>query len=250
MLLTAGPERLAAEPPRRFTHAWAELMIVSLVWGLATVGIWAAAWKLFGEPMGRLMPAVAVAEAFTLWPFRRALMGTVEILLGADSSLRAMACSIFVLVLTLAMLSLQPDYYRRDADLHWVIAWFRPWVKIYRPLILMPLWGAWAMLITPQFCRPRPNTEPAVAAFAQSCRPVAAAAVMGLLLAATITYFNFLPWAQLAISGATIFAAIAAGMIFCRKTGGLTRRALLAANISTQMVFLLAYLVTRNFLLW
>ena len=88
------------------------------------------------------------------------------------------------------------------------------------------------------------------AAFARGCGPISAAAVMGLLLGLTVTYFNFLPWEQVGISGAIIVSAIAAGLLCCRLDGGLTRRALLAANILTQIATLLACLAGRNLLYW
>ena len=250
MLLTAGDEQLSSELTGRFTYAWAGLLILALGWGLGSAGIWAVAWKLFGEPVGRLMPAVAVAVVFGLWLFRRALTGMAEILFASSSTGRSMIVSSFILILTVTLLSLQPDYYRADSPLPAIISWFRPWVKIYRVLILMPLWGIWATLVTPQFCRPTAETEPALVAFSRGCGPLAVTAVMGLLLAVTITYFNFLPWEQLAVSAVTVFGAITAGVIFCRLTGGLTRKAMLAANVLTQLIFALAYLATRNLLIW
>jgi len=250
MLLTACDERLSGELPARFTYAWAELLVLSTCWGLASVGIWSVVWGLFGGPFGLVLPAATVAGAFVLWPFRRASAALVETLLPAESAARAFGAAVLVVLLTLALMSLQPYDYRRDAHLPDWIAWFRPWIKLYRVLLLMPLWGAWAMLITPQFTRPKADTEPAVAAFARGCGPLAAAAVMAALLAATITYFNFLPWEQVGISGAAVIAATAGGVLCCQATGGLNRRALLAANVLTQLAFLLAYLASRNLLTW
>ena len=52
---------------------------------------------------------------------------------------------------------------------------------------------------------------------------------------------------RLGIAGA---GAIASGLICCRMDGGLTRRALLVANVLTQMVFLLASLATCKLVFW
>lgn len=249
MLLTAGDERIAAESPSRFAHAWAELLALSIGWGLASVGVWVAVWNLFGEPSGFVMHALAVTAMLLLWPFRRAVTGAVELLFGADPAPRAIAAAVWVLALTTGLLALQ-RVYRHEVPLHEWIAWIRPWEKLYRVLILTPLWGAWAMLITPQFRRPTSTTDPAIAAFARGCGPLAATAVMGGLLALTIKYFGFLPWEQLSISGVTILTAIVAGAVFCRLDRGLTRRALLAANAVTQLTFLMAYLAAQHLLLW
>ena len=37
MFLMADAERLAAQPPQRFTHAWAGLFVLSLGWSLLAI---------------------------------------------------------------------------------------------------------------------------------------------------------------------------------------------------------------------
>ena len=64
-------------------------------------------------------------------------------------------------------------------------------------------------------------------------------------LAGSIIYFNFLPWTQLSISAAVIFASIAGGAVLGRLNGGLNRKTLLGANLLSQIVFILAYLANR-----
>ena len=81
-----------------------------------------------------------------------------------------------------------------------------------------------------------------MAEFAAGCGPMLSAAAMGVLLCGSILYFSFLPWHQLAISGAAILGGIAAGLLAGRRAGGLTRGALLAANLGAQGAFVAAYL--------
>ena len=249
LYMTADPERLADQSPGRFRYAWVGVYVASLGWGVLSLAIWGAAWKLFGETSGCLMPAVSVATVFVLWPYRRAIAGGLQAACPADPTWRAIGGSAVLLILTLAMLSLKRDW-RHDPYLPVWLAWIRPWEKMYRTVLLMPLWGAWAMFVTPQFCRARQPTCPATAAFAKGCSPISAAAVMGLLLAVTITYYNYLGWWQLPISAATIAGAVLSGLVFCRLAGGLTRQGLLAANVTTQLVFLLASLATCNLVFW
>lgn len=249
LLLAGSDEQIRACPPDRFTHAWAGLLVVSTGWSIGSIVLWVLCWRLFGEPFGRIMPALAVVAVGVLWLYRRALVGAVEILFGPDTTARAIAASVWVLAMTLVLVALKRNW-RMDSPLPAIVDLARPWEKIFRVLILAPLWGAWSMLITPQFHRPGPATEPAIAAFAKGCGALKTTVVMGLLLALTINYFNFLPWEQLSISGVTIAAAVAAGALFCRKDGALTRRALLAGNLLTQLVFLLSYLAAQNLLLW
>ena len=101
------------------------------------------------------------------------------------------------------------------------------------------------MLVLPQFCKPDEATEPAVAAFAAGCGPLAAAACMAVPMGLSICYFSYLAWTQLAIAGAAVLAATAGGTLLCRATGGLKRDSLLAANLLTQIVFILAYLANQ-----
>jgi hypothetical protein len=45
----------------------------------------------------------------------------------------------------------------------------------------------------------------------------------------------------------TIFGAILGGLVLCRGRGGADRSVLLAANVLTQILFVLAYLAGREF---
>ena len=71
---------------------------------------------------------------------------------------------------------------------------------------------------------------------------------MGLLMAMSITYFNFLNWPQLSISVLTVLWAILSGVVFCRLSGELCRDALLGANLMTQVMFLMTYLAVYHLL--
>jgi len=125
--------------------------------------------------------------------------------------------------------------------------WLRPRAS-YRPLLLGPLWGAWAMLIMPQFSRANKDTEPAIAAYADGCGPAKAAFMMAFPLAGSLYYFNHLSWWQISISALAVLSATVGGLVICKATGGLKGRSLLAVNILTQLVFYFAYLTNRVFL--
>jgi len=245
MLLTARDERLAASEPTRFHRAWWGVMVLSLAWGLVQVAVWGGAWRLFGERTGILfIPTVVTVAVFALWPFRRAVVSLAEVLAGRSPTARGVAACILLMTLAFCLLDLRPGYHFENR-LPAILTWLRPYDVLYRVLLLAPLWGGWAMLIVTQFCRPGERTEPAVAQFAGGCGPVASVACMGVLLAGTITYFNYLAWTQLSIPAAAIVAAVAGGPVLCRFGGGLTRRTLLSVNLATQIVFLLAYLANQ-----
>ncbi len=246
MLLVADDAALARQEPRRFRFAWLSLLGVSLAWGGASVAVWATAWKLFGDISALLvMPSLAVTVLAVLGPGRLMFNSLARRLGGRRVVLRSLAGTILACTIGCALLAIKPETYTPENRWPDLLAWLRPAHKMYRVMWLMPLWGAWAMLILPQFRKPDDRTEPSVAALAGGFGPLSAAACMGAILAVTILYFGFMPWTQLTISLAAITAAVAGGMVFCAMEGGLSRRALLSTNLLTQIVFVLAYVANR-----
>lgn len=242
-LVTLSDEKLRAESPQRFSRAWLGLVAGSLGWGVASAWLWAGVWKLFNDPSDlMIMPAVVTAGVI-VWLFRQGAVALIEIPFGREGTIRALGATGLVMLVIMVLLRLQADWYASEYPLRAYIAWVRPGGKVYRVLVLMPLWGAWSMLAVCQFCRPTRRTEPAVAAFARGCGPLATAGCMAVGLAMTIGYVGYLGLgAQLAIPAVTIAAAIISGLVMCRATGALTRRGLLAGNLLTQIVFVLAFL--------
>jgi len=244
-LLTADEQRLADLPPRRLRFAWLDLMIFSLAWGVASVGVWGAAWGIFRDYSGLpLMPAVAVVAVIVLLVYRRGVLALAEAIGGGSPTGEAVAAAVTVLTLGMALLGI------RGWDPDWPVhlpsqwQWLYP-MALYRPLILAPLWGAWAMMILPQFVRPTERTSPAVAAFARGCGAMTSAVCLAVPLAGTLLYFHYLGWGRFGVPVAAVAAAIIGGLLLCRRFGGLCRRCLLASNVLTQIVFILAYLAIR-----
>jgi len=241
MLLTADDQRLADEPPDRFARAWLGLMLLSLGWGIAAASLYGLAWQRFRDYTGiDLIPVAAVVAAMAGWLYRKAISALGGALCGRSAEDRAVGASVVVVVLVLLLLGLrsrQPDW---PTHLPWIWHWIPR--TMFRVLILAPLWGAWAMLIVPQFCRPTERTEPAVAALIGGCGPLTAAVCMAVPLAPTLYAFRVWGWWYLTIPAGAIVAALVGGLLLCHRHGGPTRRALLAVNLLTQIVFVLCYL--------
>lgn len=244
MFMTADDARLAARAPQLFRRAWLGLMALSLLWGAAMAYLYGAAWAVFGEVTGlRLMSAGAVVAVTVGWLYRRAVADLGLTIAGGDNVRAAPVAGAITVLLALALLGLEsgrPDY--SDS-----LPWFLHWIPrtMFRTLILGPLWGAWAMLIIPQFCRPTKRTEPAIRAMVRGCGPMTAAACMVVPLAATLYSYRMFcedGWWYLSIPAAPVLAAIFGGWALCRTDAGPTRRALLSANMLTQIAFILAYL--------
>ncbi|MCE5327319.1 MAG: hypothetical protein LLG01_13000 [Planctomycetaceae bacterium] len=248
-LLVLDDARLAAQPPERFAHAGFSLMLAAVLWGAAASWLWGAAWKLFGGvgTSELAMPAAVTAGAIVLWPLRRSLAALVETFCGRDPAVRAVGAAALMVLLFAAMFHLKADWSRGEWALWQPIAGIRPQCKIYRVLILMPLWGCWSMLAACQFCK-KPESVPAfMTAFARSCGAGAAALWLAVALAVSMGYYGYMgEGAQLTMAGVTIATALAGSLALCRADGGLGRRALLAANALTQLVHLLTFVALQN----
>ena len=244
MLMTAGEARLSGEPPQRFSRAWLGLMTLGLLWGVAMALLYWSAWGVFGEVPGmRLMSVASVVVATVAWLYRRAVVALARTLVGDDDGQAAPVAAAVVLLLALAMLGLESGRPDHPDSLPWFLHWIPR--TMFRALILAPVWGAWAMLIIPQFCRPTDRTEPAVAAFIRGCGPMTAAACMVAPLAGTLYAFRMyreFGWWYLSIPAIPVLVAIFGGWALCRRCSGPTRRTLLSANMLTQIAFILAYL--------
>ena len=245
LLMTAPAEGLQSQPPQRFLRAWIGLMVLSLGWGLLSCGIWVVCQQIFGSG-AHGVPALVTGGAFCLWLYRRSLISTAAILAPSDLSARALVLSVLALAVVGVYSAFTGGEGIREFDLPDAIRWALPYERHYRLLLLAPLWGAWAMIIGPKFCRLSPAAEPAVAAFASGCGPFRAVLCMVLPLAGTLFYFQYLHWSwQVAIPVVTIIAAPAAAWL-CSRRQGLRRSTLLAANFLTQLVFLLTYMAGLN----
>ena len=248
IFMQAGDDRLAAEPPERFGRDWLGLVIGSLLWGIVLANVWGISWTVFRDPeYDLIMPAAITLALYCLWPFKRAVVALGRQLGGQSADGRAVAAAVAVAVLAMCFMRLNPDWSRWEFPrLPWWVEWLRPQAKLYRVLLLMPAWGTWAMLIALKFCRPGQRTEPQLAAMARGCDALAVAGLMALLLGVSIFYFHYLGLGgQVLVPLATIVAAIAGGIGFNRAPGGLTRQGLLAANLATQIAFVMACLVGR-----
>jgi hypothetical protein len=256
VMLVRCDQALEAQPRQRFTRSWAWLMILSLLVGVASCQVFGGPWELFGGYSRPLIIPPAMTVAFlVLWPLRRAISATAQVVGGRDSTNVATAAALTVLMFALALIAMpvQPVYDElqlpaRLASLRPWLAWLRPEYDIHRVLLLAPLWGAWAMLIVGQFCKPNERTEPQVASMLRGCGAFTSAALMGLLTAVTLFYCpsrEWTQWAQLTTPAATIVAAVAGGAVICRSQNGLRRNGLLCANVLVQLVFMLAYLANR-----
>ncbi len=224
---------------------WLWLGVLGLAWGAALGLVWGGSTLVFAWYILPLMPAALVLVAMGVGPFRGGLPSLAARLGGAGGSPTAGA--VLVAALALGLLGLRP-HTPNYSD--WMAAWLR-WTRPepeYRALLLMPLWGAWAMMVQTHFCRPSDRAGALDRAFARS-QPVAATALwLAVALAATLWYFDFFGrWAF--VPAASALLGSAGGSVWlARRGGGLDRAALLAGHLAGALALLLGYLAGKGLL--
>jgi len=239
MFMTAGDERLDAQEPARFTYVWLGLMGISVLSGLVLIGVWSVIWRTFSDWDRLSRPAAVTAIVLLAWPLRRAMVSIGSALGMRDKGNQYGLASACAVLIGVGFMSLVERYPHEYAMPEW-IAWIRPELSIFRVLLLMPIWGAWSMLIAVQFRRPDAQTDQITRRFAQGCGPLTAVLCMLLPMVGSLMYFHYMVQpGQWIVTGATVVTAIFSGPIICRLGGGLTRRTLLASNMVTQIVFLM-----------
>ena len=253
LFMTAGDDRLGDEPAEEFRPVWAALLGQSIAFGAAMTALWNVAGAIFGGGGIEYSPwyasTVAVLALMFLGPCQRSLLQAGRLLGRQDPAAAAAAGCLLLLMFALLLLALRPIYlwpdpfHQKELVIPAALAWMRPEFDGTRVIVLMPIWGCWGMLILTQIKRPCGKTEPALAAMAKGCGPIAASMSVLLPLLGTWFYFQFLgSWQHLAISAFAAGGAILGGLGFVRLAGGLTRQAVLATNLVVQLAFMLGYL--------
>lgn len=233
---------------------------LGLLVGLLWVGTFRFTWKLYGETGNiRVVPAMVVVmlECLITGPFlAMGLARAVHLLTGSGLRREAMdrltpLSPVGTLTLVLVVLSQYILILSIPADLAWWPAstdWrsnfnFMYPQPIYRPLILAPIWGRWAILIAATIGRPGPHADPAVVKMCGRLTP-GRLLLHGLpVFALTAIYCsrarNFLIGI---ILGMIIFGvAYLNAVVMARRGRGQTRQSLFATGLIAQLAFLALY---------
>ncbi|GAF98263.1 unnamed protein product, partial [marine sediment metagenome] len=208
MLVAGSAGDIERHSGSRMGRTWLWMGLLGIAWGLGMAGIWALAahvypwWKWWqtGSSLP-IMPVAAIIAALSLTPLRRVLTAPAHLLSNNPPAEQGAFAAATVVVLMLLLLGIQP--YRQESTglPHW-LTWVRPMAE-YRVLILMPMWGVWAMMVPLHFCRPAEGACTLARAMVKH-QPVAATALwMAVTLALTLWELNFLgAWAALPAAAA------------------------------------------------
>lgn len=213
--------------------------------GFGAMAVWHGAHWLFGSLAGLyILPSLAVALVWLALPYRQAAVLLVDSCVE-DATSRSILSAALVVLWSVGWMSVQPDWHVGEWSLPAWLGWIRPASKIDRALLLMPLWGGWVMLILPHLL-PALRADPAVEALRKGTGPLTAALVMGGLMAASIGYFNYMPWTHLTMPLAAIAGGVGGGLALARRAERTDRSVLLAANLLAQMAWMVAFLANAR----
>lgn len=165
-----GPVR-ASRPVPAADLLWA-LPGLGLLLGLVWTGIFAAAWRMFGEYSSlRLVPVLAIVVADCLLSGRFLMAGVraTESLASRDDrqlsmsrpeilAVGAVAAGLLVLVLYGLLLAVPTGIEWWPSDWRWHLRRLYP-RPVFRPLVLMPLWACWGMVLASGIGRARGSAE-------------------------------------------------------------------------------------------
>ena len=241
-LLWAGRSHLAQTDARAAAGMHWELMLLAVAIGVGLAFLWSGAWALFGDGFSGLLlaPATAVLVVMVLGVYRHATMSLGGLL--SRRSPAGLGVSVVVVTLLTCLLGLRSWHADWPTHLPAAIQWLRP-DPHFRVLVLMPVWGMWSMMAVCLFAPVTRRTELAVVELVRRVGAGFVAFWMVVLVLGSSWWFSFLPapFNGVPVSITPIIVGIVAGLWFCHRTGGLTRRALLATNLLTQMAFAFAY---------
>jgi hypothetical protein len=121
---------------------------------------------------------------------------------------------------------------------------------IYRPLLLAPLWGRWAVLLAASLGRVASRSHPAAAGLSRAVSPKLVTLTFLMPLVMTAVYCsrsgNLILGTIIALSvlGLTFVASV----VIARRGGGQTRRSMLAAGKMAELIFLGAFIILSGYI--
>jgi hypothetical protein len=244
----------------RLTEAVHWIVPIGLLTGLLWAATFRLSWRVYGEIASmRVVPALVVVllECLLTGPFLAlGLARTVHLLAGrsplrADADTMAPLSPVGTLILCLTVMS----QWALIVSVPAISPWWPPlgdWrhkftfmypAPLYRPLVLAPLWGRWAILLAACVGRTARDADVQVQALAGAVGPALLLRHSLLPMGLTAIYCSRDQNLLLGvIIGLLVFAAsYLVTVIMARRGGGQTRQSLFAAGQIGQLAFLACY---------
>lgn len=257
--------REVAGPALGFARVTWWIVPLGLLVGLLWAGVFRLTWRIFGEAGNlQIVPALSVVllECLLTGPFlAMGLARTAHLLTGEhprrDETGRRTPLSpvgTLVLILTIVcqlvlIMSMRAEgqWWPPDWRSHFNFMYPSP---IYRPLLLAPVWGRWAILLAACIGRPGHDADPDTKALCNAMHPKRLLAVTILPLVLTAIYCsrsqNFLIGVIIGMIVLAVSYVVAVAMSW--RGGGQTRQSLFATAQIAQLAFLALYRAFWSFI--
>jgi hypothetical protein len=255
---------------KTWSRAGKWLIVWGLLAGIVLAAVFRGSWRLFGEYQYiRWLPAAAVLTADVAFVGYRFLQGSVRVASHQpDEQLEGQPPLVLPGVLTLGLILLVKYACFVSIPIgRWQVMpptgldapawWFQirsllPAV-IYRPLILMPVWGCWAAALALTVGRCTPTSPGYLRAFSRGIG-VGTVFLQWVLAAALTAWFcsgsgTYLAQALL-IPVVVLLLTYLLSFALARRCGGQSVCTVLAAGMWAEIVFLLTYLTITGRIYW
>lgn len=239
-----------AEDDRQWRHASNGFMVCGLLLGIVYAGVFRATWRWFGEYQYiRFIPVAILLVVDFGWGGYRPFQSFIRLFGGKPPREReepigqTLAVVLLVLLKYALMLSLPPG------DSEWASWRARLGVlypkAIYRPLLLMVLWGRWGSWLALCIGRPHPSASPRLIEMARGVRLPAVITTCLALVCLTLFYASgsaadFSRGTIIALG--TLVSAYLVSFYFARRERGQTEDTVLATSLLVEFAFLGLYL--------
>ena len=244
------------------------------IWGLAIGAIYAVAfglvWAGFGEYQRiHWLPAVAVVALDLALCGHRLLLGASALAAGNRTANgqdnQAITISVVLILVLLALTkfallaSLPIGVWRTQPGSSWrwdaIFGRLGPLYPgtVYRPLILAPLWGRWAMTLALTIGRTAPAGSARLHQMAQNASLPVTFAYWLLCTALTTVYCSGSgAYVTHSVILALVLMVVAylTGFILARLCSGQTEATVAAAGLVTEMTFLICYVGASSTIYW
>ncbi|MBN2447119.1 MAG: adenosylcobinamide-GDP ribazoletransferase [Phycisphaerae bacterium] len=267
-LFPCDPRRHADHPHWDRAGRW--FVLWGLVIGLVYALVFNVAWRWFGEYQYiRWLPAVAVLTADLAYCGYRLLAGVAHAASRRDDATRdttgfvSLPGLVAVLLVTIAkyamLVSLPRGQFEPMSTLvpeplyatGWLGFLYPP--ALYRPLIVMPVWGRWAMTLTLSIGRTAPHCPARLQRLAVGTR-LRHTLVLWLAVTALTAWYCGRSWADLpqglAIGLGVTTACYLAAFVLGRRFSGQTEATVSAVGLVGELAFLALYLPIARSIYW
>jgi len=259
-LLPFREDQFGADADWRLAGRW--LIVWGLLIGILYAAVFRMTWRFFGEYQYiRFVPAACVLAIDLAFGGYRLLAAFISVVARPQTgtlTLPGVLAVVLIALVKYAMLLSIPTGVARSMESGEWSDWLTRFgilypQAIYRPLVLMPLWGRWAMTLALSIGRCAPESSSRLRDMAAGVRLPLIMTYWLLGAALTVLYSSGAPHSVArgtVIALLVMVAAYATSFILARRHGGQTEVTVGATGLVSEIAFLALYLSISSRIYW